>query len=139
MSDVAITAASVKKGSSANYSSGTAGETITAGMPVYKKASDSKIYKAKANGTTEEADVIGIALNGASVDQPISWNVEDDDFTVGGTVAAGAVYVLSGAAYGGIAPVADITSGWYGQVLLVGKGSSKASLRISGNTDAVHA
>lgn len=52
------------------FFSGTAGESITAGMPVYIKASDLGIYKA-SNVSIEAASVVGFALNTVTVGQTV--------------------------------------------------------------------
>jgi hypothetical protein len=51
MADISVTAASVVPGANATLIQSTAGETITAGMAVYLKASDSRWWKAQADGT----------------------------------------------------------------------------------------
>lgn len=108
MADVSITAANVAKGTGATVESGIAGETLTAGQPVYKKASDSKMYKADANVTTAEATTIGVTLHGSLAGQPIQYQ-KGGEITIGGTIAVGGTYVVSATA-GGIAPIADLVS-----------------------------
>ena len=125
--DISVTAASVLSSSAADVSEGVAGETITAGQPVYKDSTDSgKIKLADANVLAKIA-VVGISIHGASSGQPIKYAKKDVSFTVGGTVAAGAVVVLSATA-GAIAPAADLATGSYGVVLGVGIGSNKINL-----------
>jgi hypothetical protein len=125
--DITITAASVLSSTAASVSEGVAGDTITAGQPVYKDATDSgKIKLADANVLAKIA-VVGISIHGAAAGQPIKYATKDSAFTLGGTVAAGAVVVLSATA-GGIAPVTDLTSGSYGVVLGVGIGSNQIKL-----------
>jgi hypothetical protein len=135
MSDISITAGSVAKGTNAKTRKGIAGATITAGQTLYEDTSDnSKLKLADANASAATSNCVGIALHGASSGQPIEFVTEDDDFTPGGTLSlsAGAddgVYVLSGTA-GGIAPVADLASGWYPVILGVAKSASKMHLKI---------
>lgn len=130
MSDVSITAANVIKGANAKVRRGRAGATITAGQIVYEDGSDSGDFKlADANASAATARAVGMAAHGASDGQPLEVITEDDDLTPGGTLSLSAaaddgVYVLSGTA-GGIAPVADLASGWYVVVLGVAKSTSK--------------
>lgn len=135
MSDVSITAANVLKGASAKTRKGTAGATITAGQVVYEDTADSNKFKlADADASAATAKVAGIALHGASSGQPLEIDVEDDDFTPGGTLSLSAaadtgVYVLSGTA-GGIAPMDDMAAGDYPVILGVAKSTSKMILKI---------
>lgn len=107
MADLVVTATSVVN-VSASLLTGTAGETITAGQALYVKATDGRLWKAQADGTTEEATVAGVALNGASVGQPVQY-ASGGDITIGATTAKTTTYVLSAAA-GGICPQADLVS-----------------------------
>lgn len=111
MTDVSITAANCKATGTATVSHGNvAGATITAGQTVYKDATTGK-YKLSDcdSATAADKDCDGIALNGASDGQPLSV-VSKGTVTVGGTLVAGTVYVASATA-GGIAPLADLTTG----------------------------
>lgn len=70
------------------------------------------------------------AANAAAAGQLITVIPEDDDMTVGATLSMTTpVYVLSGTA-GGIAPSADLTTGWYPSVVLIAKSTTKASFKI---------
>ena len=144
MSDISVTAANVLAGTNAVIHEGLAGGTITAGMALYSDTSDSnKLKAADANASATTAKVVGIALHGASSGQPLKYVVEDDDFTPGATLSLSAaaddgVYVLSGTA-GGIAPIADLASGWYPVVLFVAKSTTKAILRPIRGTAALTA
>lgn len=129
MSDVSITAANVIADSGANITTGTAGATITAGQAVYRDANDSnKIKLADANASLTAATAVGIALHGATAGQPISY-MTSGTLTVGGTVAAGLIYVVSATA-GGIAPSADLTTGWYTHILGVGISTTKMTMGL---------
>lgn len=111
MADLTITAASVLK-TSGNVLSGTAGETITAGQSVYLKAADSRIWKAQADGTAAEAAAVGVALHASLAGQPIQYVGDGAVINIGGTTAKLTTYCVSAAA-GGVAPIADLTSGQY--------------------------
>lgn len=126
MADISITAANVVAGSGATKQNGTAGATITAGQAVYKDSSN-KFQLADANSATEIARrAIGIALHGASNNQPLTI-LTAGLITIGGTLTAGVAYYLSDTP-GGICPVADIGSGEY--VCLLGIATTTAILNV---------
>lgn len=124
MADLSITAASVAnlsgKGAQAN---GTAGGTITAGMPLYKNASNALV--AAANTSALLADVEGIALNGASTGQPVTYQTKGN-INLGATLAVGKVYVLSAA--GLISPVDDVVATDF--VTVLGVAVTAANMKI---------
>lgn len=137
MADLVITATDVVKGSGANIERGIAGGTITAGQPVYKDSADSdKIKAADANASSATATVVGIALHGATANQPIAYQT-GGNITLGAVLTLAKVYVLSATA-GGIAPVADLASGWRTSILGVAVSTSSLMLTIN-NSDAVNA
>lgn len=108
MSDLTITSTSVVNVSS-QTGNGIAGEAITAGQAVYLKSSDSKLWKAQCDGTTEEGTPIGVALNGASVGQPVTYARGGGRINIGATTVKTTTYVLSATA-GGVCPQADLLS-----------------------------
>lgn len=86
--NIALTAASVTV-ANATVRQGIAGEVISAGEFVYLKASDGKLWKAQADGTAEEAVVVGMAMNTvAAANQQITY-------TPTGTVTAQALVFTS--------------------------------------------
>lgn len=124
--DVTITPASVLPGANAKTTLGTAGATITAGQFLYFDSTAQTWELADANASTTTAAVSGLAASGGAAGQQIIVVLYDDDLTVGGTLSTSApIYVLSGTA-GGIAPVADLTTGWYARPVLVAKSTTKA-------------
>lgn len=125
MADISITAANVLMSASGSKKDGIAGEAITAGKALYLDAADKKLKLADANASTK-TNVCGIALNDAGVGQPVAYCVADEELTIGGTVAANAIVILSATA-GGIAPIADATTGWETVILGIGVGSNKIS------------
>jgi hypothetical protein len=128
MSDITITAASVVKGAGATLESGYAGETITAGMAIYKASATGLWMKADSNSATAEAKKPrGIALCGSSLNQPVVVQT-GGDITIGATVVAGTIYCLSATA-GGICPQADLTTG--DDVAVVGVAKSATVLGLS--------
>jgi hypothetical protein len=127
MADLTITAANVVKGAGAVVETGTAGATITAGQVVYRDASDLKYKLADADSTTAAVrSPRGIALNGASDGQPLSIQREGS-ITIGATLTAGTTYYLSDTP-GGIAPLADLTTGDYPTVIGVATSTSVLKL-----------
>lgn len=110
MADLTVTATSVVN-TSAQIASGIAGETVLAGEAVYVKAADGKLWKAQCDGTTEESIqgvAGGVALNGASVNQPITY-AANGLINIGATTVKTTTYVLSALA-GKICPQADLVS-----------------------------
>jgi len=128
MTDLTFTAASVLKGANAITENGTAGETITAGQPVYKSSTTNKYMKADSNSATAEAKTArGIALNGAADGQPLQILLKGD-ITIGATLTAGSAYYLSETA-GGIQPAADLANGE--NVCLLGLAKSTTVLAVN--------
>lgn len=128
MADISITAANCVASDNAVKETGLAGETITAGKAVYKSTSK-KWMLADSNSATAGAKVAGgIALNGASLNQPLTV-IKSGDLTIGGTLTAGATYFLSDTP-GGVCPDADVGSGENVCQLGVAKSTSVLSVKI---------
>jgi hypothetical protein len=127
MADLTITVADVKKTDSTSIAEGIAGATITAGQPVYKDSTASNKLKPADADVLASAAAVGIALHGASADQPLKY-ATSGNLTLSAVMTAGAVYVVSTNA-GGIAPVADLGSGDY--VTLLGIATSTSNLKLS--------
>jgi hypothetical protein len=126
MVDVSITPGSVVKGSDATVAQGIAGVTILAGQ-VVSRDSDGTIKLCDADSATASLRVpIGIALNGGSIGQPISFQTAGS-ITVGGTLVTGTVY-LSSDGPGGLRPAVDLNSGDFTAVM--GIASSAAILKM---------
>ncbi len=111
MADLIVTAASVLF-TTGQKVTGVAGETITAGMGVYLKSSDSELYKAQADGTSAEATAVGVALHASGDGQPLTYAAQGSTINIGATTAKTTTYVVSATA-GGVAPQADLTAGQY--------------------------
>lgn len=113
MADLSVTAANCVPGANAVLEYGVAGETITAGQAVYlDEASTGKYLKADADSATAAARLVrGIAVNGASLNQPLTIQ-KSGLITLGATLTANIPYYLSGTA-GGICPIADVGAGEY--------------------------
>lgn len=127
MADLTITAANVVPGSGAKTESGhVAGETIAAGKAVYLAASG-KYMLADSNSVTAGAKKArGIALNSASLNQPLTI-LTSGQITIGATMTAGATYFLSDTP-GGICPDADVGAGE--DVCLIGAAASTTVLNV---------
>jgi len=135
MADLAITATLVLPGvtpAPAYNGKFIAGETITAGQPVYLDTVARRYYKAintvalNANGLPTYT-VAGVALSGGAVSQPIHIQTAGQ-ITIGATVVATTEYYLSANA-GGICPAADIPSGH--QAVRIGFADSTGSLILA--------
>ena len=128
--DLSITAANVVPSTDAILVSGTAGEALTAGQLVYLKVSDQRWYKADCNSATAEVRVAsGVAVTGSSTGAPVVVQT-GGSLTIGGTVANGTVYFLSGTA-GGIRPAGDNTTGDYPQVIGIGTSATVVKLNFA--------
>lgn len=129
MVDISITAANVVAGSNSTREGGIAGETITAGQAVYLASGTKKWMKADNNAATEEARrAKGVALNGASLNQPIDVHTFGD-ITIGATLTAGSAYYLSDTP-GGLCLIADIGTGEYVCQLGIAKSTTVLAVDI---------
>lgn len=127
MADITITPANVLASSTANRASGTAGATITQGQAVYLDSTTNKWALADSNSANADARRVGgIALNGASLNQPLTV-ATSGDVTIGGTLVPGTA-VYASATPGGLCPVADLVGGDY--PCLVGMAKSATVLTI---------
>lgn len=129
MTDISITPASVVKGSNARVEHGHAGATITAGQAVYRDTSG--LYQlADSNGAAALRVPRGIALNGASANQPLAIQLSGGDITIGATLTAGVTYYLSDTP-GGICPLADVGSGEYACIIGIAKSTTVLAIGIN--------
>ena len=135
--DISITPANVVPSAAAHRVEATAGATITAGQLIYLDSTDTdtsgkgKAKLSDANGSAALRVVDGIAINGASAGQPLVYVTFDPALTIGGSQTVNTILVLSGTA-GGLAPAADLASGWYVTVLGVVKTSTTLYFRAPG-------
>lgn len=127
MVDITLTPANVIAGANSTAVTGVAGETIAAGKAVYLSSTTKKWMLADSNSATAEArQAKGIALNGASLNQPVAVH-KSGDITIGGTLTAGQAVYLSDTP-GGICPLADVGAGEY--VCLLGLAKSTTVLSV---------
>ena len=136
MAAIAVTAGNVLAGANAVKRLKTAGATVTAGQVVYE--SGGLVYLAQCDGTLAEATAIGVTLGGAAANQPVLVDIEDDDFTPGGTLvltaAGGAGVVILSATAGGLEMAVTATmplSGNYPVLLGAAKTTTKMYLHIT--------
>lgn len=109
MAALTVTAASVVPSANTVYGDAlVAGETITAGMPVYLKTSDGKLWKSLAVGTPAVAAAVGIAMHAALANQPLVY-AKGGTINIGATTAKTTTYFV-GAAAGEVVPQADLAS-----------------------------
>lgn len=109
MTALAVTATAVLPTSSMQYQRGIAGGTITAGQAIYLDTSTGK-YLAASNAALASSLAVGIALNGAAINQVIEF-ATSGLITIGATTVQGQPYYLGTA--GGIIPVDDFAGGEY--------------------------
>lgn len=97
MSDVTVTPSAVLAATaSTGIARGTAGATITAGQAVWADPAASYALKpAQATNQTQALNVVGIALNGAALGQPIAY-ATSGDVTFNSAFTVTGVYVLGG-------------------------------------------
>jgi hypothetical protein len=136
MSDYSLTAASVLASSQATIVDGTLGATGTAGQPVYQDTSAleglgrGKWKLADANGTGAARTVGGILLTGGADGQPCKVVTADPLFTHGlATVATTAPVIVLSATAGGLAPIADLTTGMMPNVVMIAISATQAVLK----------
>lgn len=130
MADISITAANVLQGTGSSTEDGLAGETITAGQVVYRDPTSLLYLKSDSDSATAAVrQPRGIALNGASLNQPLKIQ-RSGQITIGGTMTAGLVYYNSKTA-GGICVLADIASGGYACTIGVAVSTTVLQLGIN--------
>lgn len=136
MADLTVTAANVVPGTGATVVQGTSGAAITAGQTVYLDTATTTWKLCDANLSAAAAKLGGIAMDSTpGVGQPISV-LTDGPYNPGATAVVGTIYVASGTA-GGIAPAADLVSGWYTNVLGVGTAANSILVKILNSQVAV--
>lgn len=138
--DLSITASAVVPSANAVKRTVTAGATITAGQLVYLDTADvdaAGIGKAKlsdCNSATAAVRVVdGIAINSASAGQDVTIVTYDSALVIAASGLTANNILLSSATAGGIAPSADLTTGWYLTVIGVVKSGTTIFFRAPGH------
>ncbi len=111
MADASITASEVLKSTNARLDQGIAEVAITAGEALYLNEATDKLALAFSTGTAAQADMVGMAVNDAAINQAIVFQI-GGTLTLGATAALtkGTTMFLSSTA-GKIHPAADLASG----------------------------
>jgi hypothetical protein len=129
MVDLTVNNTLTVPGSTSVKESGTAGETIAAGKAVYKDATGKFMLADNNSATALARQATGIALNGASLNQPITIH-KSGDLTLGATLVAGTAYYLSDTP-GGICPLADVGAGEFVCLLGIAKSTTVINVNIN--------
>jgi len=119
MANLTITPANVLA-SGAIVTNDRAGESVVTGQMLYQKTSDLLWYKADAltaeKAGSSNAGRIMMAMNTATVGQPVTLLNSSQSVTLGAIGTLGRLYVIS-ATTGLICPIADLVTGNYLSVL----------------------
>lgn len=112
----------------------TAQVAIAAGKAVFRDASNSGKANLADSSAASSAEAIGIAVTTAGIGEPVVVAKSGATITQAGTTFAKNVWLFVSTNGGGMAPVADITSGLYGCALGVGISTTqfKVQTQISG-------
>lgn len=127
MADLTVSSSLVQPSETAPFETGVCGAAFTAGQTGYKDASDSRWKLAVATAQASAA-ARGIATGNFSTGQ-IGRFQTHETLNLGGGVSVGTVYAVSTNA-GGIAPIADVTTGNWITPLAVGATTNNLSLNI---------
>lgn len=133
MPALSITAANVLHSSSATIFTGTAGATITQGMPIYL---DAVTNTWKGANTLNTNLCMGIACVAASNGQEMVICSKDPNFVTGFTSTTGNV-ILVGNTAGAVQPYEDRTTGWYVQTLGTMISTTRMNFVITGSNAAI--
>jgi len=109
-----------------------AGESLTAGDFVYKKASDLRYWKAD-NTTSEKSTVAGIVANSALAGQRFNLITKDTALPVGSVLGYGNFYGLSATA-GKMCDIADIGTTPNIYKKYIGQGATASTLTFDFTT-----
>jgi hypothetical protein len=107
MAAISVTAGNVIPGADARTLWGVAGETITAGQSLYIASATGLLMKAD-DTTAAKAACVGIALVGASLNQPCQYQTKGL-ITIGAAVIVATTYVVGDSA-GSISPDTDVAT-----------------------------
>lgn len=133
MADIAVTASQLLPTADTVLEDGTAGEAIAQGDWLYKKAADSRLYKADNDAASAEAaEVVGQAMVAcAAAAQPMRYG-RGGTITQGAaaTIVQGTIYVLSSTA-GKAMPAADLGAGDRVTILGVGNAANGIQLQLN--------
>lgn len=127
MADLSLTATSVVKYDGASVRNGVAGEAITAGQALYVNTAG-RLMRADC-ATAAKANIVGVALNGGAVNQPIQYIVAGG-LNPGATVTVGTIYGVTDTP-GGIGPISDRGSSDFVTIIGVAVTSTRINVDIA--------
>jgi len=107
---------------------GILGETCVAGDWAYRKKSDGRLWKAQADGTSDESQVVGILISGGTAGTEVLYYWEGD-VDIGGATVAGQNHWI-GATAGVTTTTAPVSTQWVTHVA-IGLGSQKLRVKIN--------
>jgi hypothetical protein len=136
MGALAINTSNVIRSSQGSIFIGTAGQTITAGQPLYFDTVTSTYKLANAVGASPQYIVAGVAVDGASTNQDIVVCSRDANFSPGHVINSGNIAILGNVA-GQVNDIADRATGWFVTVLGVGLGGNRTNFQLAGANAAM--
>lgn len=136
MAALSVNVSNVNRSSSATTFIGTAGQTITAGQPLYYDTTTSTYKLANAVGVSPLYVVAGVAVCGAATNQDIVVCSRDPNFSPGYPINAGNFAILGNVA-GQINDIADRTTSWFVTSLGPGIGANRINFQLSGSNAAM--
>lgn len=126
MADYTIAAGDVVPGADATTIDGECGEAINAGESLYLDTTANQWFKTDVNVSAAKAKVGGIAISSTDAAK------QRVGIQTSGTLAVGAVlgllageFIISSATAGGLAPSADLASGWFSSLAAIGKSTTE--------------
>ena len=134
MAELSVTPANVVATSTTRVARGTAGATITAGMPIYIDTAASDVLKPCDADVLASSVCAGIALHGAASGQPIQYAVSGD--ITFSTMTVGAVYFVSQTTAGSLCLDTDLLTGDYITVIGVATTATNLKLGITSSSAA---
>jgi hypothetical protein len=139
VANLTVTAGVVVADAGFGSGAGTSGANVAAGNLVYLDSTDSYLVKLADCANTTKAGCVGVALNGASVGQPVQYQTSGSftfTTTAANTVAVGTVLAVAVTA-GAIRPATDNTTGNYVTVIGVSTATNKIKLGLVASGVAV--
>ena len=124
--DLSITPTSFVTGANAKTKVGRAGAAITIGQLLYLDETAGTWKLCDANASAAAAKCGGIAGSAAASGQDVIIVLEDDDLTLGATLSMTAPIYVPSATAGGIAPSADIATGWFPPAVIIANSPTKS-------------
>jgi len=127
MADLAVSSTLVVTHPNAPFETGISGDSLTAGMGAYHDPTDDRWKRAVATAQLTAA-ARGIITHNCSSGQPVRVQTADE-ISFGGWITIGETYIVSTNA-GGIAPIADLTTGSWVTHIGVGATTNNIDLNV---------